>query len=29
MDFSLSERMETVLGMTREFVARELIPMEP
>jgi alkylation response protein AidB-like acyl-CoA dehydrogenase len=29
MDFSLSQKMETVLGMTREFVARELIPMEP
>jgi alkylation response protein AidB-like acyl-CoA dehydrogenase len=29
MDFSLSEEMETILGMIDEFVRKELIPMEP
>ena len=28
MDFSLSERMETILGMIGEFVDEELVPME-
>ncbi len=28
MDFSLSERMETILGMIGEFVDKELVPME-
>ncbi len=28
MDFSLSEKMETILGMIGEFVKRELVPME-
>ena len=28
MDFSLSEKMKTILGMIDEFVARELVPME-
>ncbi|ACL04159.1 acyl-CoA dehydrogenase family protein [Desulfatibacillum aliphaticivorans] len=29
MDFAISEKMETILGMIREFVDKELIPMEP
>ena len=29
MDFSISDRMQTVLAMTNEFVERELIPLEP
>jgi alkylation response protein AidB-like acyl-CoA dehydrogenase len=29
MDFALSEKMETVLGMIDEFVDKELIPLEP
>ena len=28
MDFSLSEKTETMLGMVHEFVDRELVPME-
>ena len=28
MDFSISEKMQTILGMIREFVDKELIPME-
>jgi alkylation response protein AidB-like acyl-CoA dehydrogenase len=28
MDFSLSEQTQTMLGMIREFVAKELVPME-
>jgi alkylation response protein AidB-like acyl-CoA dehydrogenase len=28
VDFSLSERMETILGMIEEFVDKELVPME-
>jgi alkylation response protein AidB-like acyl-CoA dehydrogenase len=29
MDFSISERMQTILGMIDEFVDKELIPLEP
>ncbi len=29
MDFSVSERMQTILGMMDEFVEKELIPLEP
>ena len=29
MDFSISERMQTILGMMDEFVEKELIPLEP
>ena len=29
MDFSISEKMKTILGMINEFVDRELIPLEP
>ena len=29
MDFAISERMQTIVGMIDEFVARELIPLEP
>jgi alkylation response protein AidB-like acyl-CoA dehydrogenase len=29
MDFSISEKMQTVLGMIDEFVDKELIPLEP
>ncbi len=29
MDFSISERLRTILGMIREFVDKELIPLEP
>ena len=29
MDFSISEKMQTILGMTNEFVDKELIPLEP
>ena len=29
MDFSISEKMKTILGMMREFVDKELIPLEP
>jgi len=29
MDFSVSEKMQTILGMMDEFVDKELIPMEP
>lgn len=29
MDFAISERLKTILGMIREFVDKELIPLEP
>ena len=29
MDFTISEKMQTILGMINEFVDKELIPMEP
>ncbi|MEA1877907.1 MAG: acyl-CoA dehydrogenase family protein, partial [Bacteroidota bacterium] len=29
MDFSISEKMQTILGMMKEFVEKELIPLEP
>lgn len=29
MDFALSEKMQTILEMTNEFVDRELLPLEP
>ena len=29
MDFAVSEKMQTILGMIDEFVDRELIPLEP
>ena len=29
MDFSISEKMQTILGMIKEFVEKELIPLEP
>ncbi len=29
MDFHVSEKMQTILGMVNEFVDRELIPLEP
>lgn len=29
MDFSISEKMKTILGMVNEFVDNELIPLEP
>lgn len=29
MDFELSEKMQTITGMIREFVDKELIPLEP
>jgi alkylation response protein AidB-like acyl-CoA dehydrogenase len=29
MDFSISEKMQTIIGMIDEFVDKELIPMEP
>jgi alkylation response protein AidB-like acyl-CoA dehydrogenase len=29
MDFAISEKMKTILGMIDEFVDKELIPMEP
>ena len=29
MDFTISEKMKTILGMVDEFVDRELIPLEP
>ena len=29
MDFAISEKMQTVIGMIDEFVARELVPLEP
>lgn len=29
MDFSVSEKMQTILGMIKEFVHKELIPLEP
>jgi alkylation response protein AidB-like acyl-CoA dehydrogenase len=29
MDFAVTEKMETILGMINEFVAKELTPMEP
>ena len=29
MDFSVSEKMQTILGMIKEFVQKELIPLEP
>jgi alkylation response protein AidB-like acyl-CoA dehydrogenase len=28
MDFSVSEKMQTILGMMKEFVQKELIPLE-
>jgi alkylation response protein AidB-like acyl-CoA dehydrogenase len=29
MDFTISDKMQTILGMIDEFVNKELIPMEP
>ncbi len=29
MDFTISEKMQTILGMIDEFIEKELIPMEP
>jgi alkylation response protein AidB-like acyl-CoA dehydrogenase len=29
MDFSISEKMQTIIGMINEFVDKELIPLEP
>jgi len=29
MDFGISEKMQTILGMMKEFVEKELIPLEP
>ena len=29
MDFSVSKKMQTILGMIKEFVQKELIPLEP
>jgi hypothetical protein len=29
MDFTVSEKMKTILGMIDEFVDKELIPLEP
>ncbi|UCG07135.1 MAG: acyl-CoA dehydrogenase family protein [Desulfobacterales bacterium] len=29
MDFTVSEKMQTILGMIKEFVQKELIPLEP
>ena len=29
MDFTVSEKMQTILGMMKEFVQKELIPLEP
>ncbi len=29
MDFSISEKMQTILGMIDEFVEKELFPLEP
>ena len=29
MDFNISDKMKTILGMMREFVDKELIPLEP
>ena len=29
MDFTISEKMQTIIGMIDEFVARELLPLEP
>jgi alkylation response protein AidB-like acyl-CoA dehydrogenase len=29
MDFSISEKMQTIIGMINEFVEKELIPLEP
>ncbi len=29
MDFTVSDKMQTILGMIDEFVDKELIPMEP
>ncbi len=29
MDFTVSEKMKTILGMIDEFVEKELIPLEP
>ncbi|MCG6911088.1 MAG: acyl-CoA dehydrogenase family protein [Deltaproteobacteria bacterium] len=29
MDFTISEKMQTILGMMKEFVEKELIPLEP
>ncbi len=29
MDFTISEKMETILGMINEFIDKELIPLEP
>jgi acyl-CoA dehydrogenase len=29
MDFNISEKMKTILGMIDEFVDKELIPLEP
>jgi hypothetical protein len=28
MDFTVSEKMQTILGMMKEFVQKELIPLE-
>jgi len=29
MDFTISEKMQAVIGMMLEFIERELIPLEP
>ena len=29
MDFTITDKMQTILGMINEFVDKELIPMEP
>ena len=29
MDFSISEKMQTIIGLINEFVDKELIPLEP
>ena len=29
MDFTVSEKMQTILGMIDEFIDKELIPLEP
>ncbi len=29
VDFAISDKMQTVIGMIDEFVARELVPLEP
>ena len=29
MEFTVSEKMQTILGMMKEFVQKELMPLEP